>query len=178
VKSGGSGGANTKTGLIFEGKTDLATIFKLQKNYEVKVCGKYKAVYFKQELVAYIFQKHEIYHFLREHGVEWEQYISAKLLPDDSIFCISNKTVFIIEKKFQQTDGSTDEKLQTGDFKKKQYEKLFAPLEIQVEFAYLLNDFFRRPRYEDVLSYILSVDCKHYFNSIPIEYFGLPVSDE
>ncbi len=32
---GGQGGANTTTGLIFEGKTDLATFLDQQKNIEL-----------------------------------------------------------------------------------------------------------------------------------------------
>lgn len=33
---GGVGGGNTITGLIYEGKVDLATYLSQQKNYEVK----------------------------------------------------------------------------------------------------------------------------------------------
>lgn len=33
---GGKGGGNTKTGLVFEGKTDLATFLNSQIGYEVK----------------------------------------------------------------------------------------------------------------------------------------------
>ena len=32
---GGRGGGNTKTGLVFEGKTDLAGFLNSQKGYEV-----------------------------------------------------------------------------------------------------------------------------------------------
>ena len=57
-----------------------------------------------------------------------DEIISKKLLPDDCIFVIINNTLFIIECKFQQVAGSVDEKLQTCDFKKKQYQKLLAKL--------------------------------------------------
>ena len=36
----GKGGANTMTGLIFEGKTDLATFINTQNNYKVVSEGK------------------------------------------------------------------------------------------------------------------------------------------
>ena len=36
MKKGGTGGGNTKTGLIYEGKVDLATFIATQKNYSVK----------------------------------------------------------------------------------------------------------------------------------------------
>ena len=31
----GKGGGNTKTGLVFEGKTDLSTFLSMQKGYQV-----------------------------------------------------------------------------------------------------------------------------------------------
>lgn len=36
MKKGGTGGGNTKTGLIYEGKVDLATFIAEQENYTVK----------------------------------------------------------------------------------------------------------------------------------------------
>ena len=50
-----------------------------------------------------------------------------------------NNTLFIIEMKFQEVAGSVDEKLQTCDFKKKQYKRLMAPLNIEVEYVYILD---------------------------------------
>jgi len=59
---GGTGGGNTKTGLFFEGKTDLATFLNSQKGYAVKE----GTVYFKNKLVGRIFKKYELYKFLEE----------------------------------------------------------------------------------------------------------------
>ena len=36
MKKGGTGGGNTITGLIYEGKVDLATFIAEQKNYAVE----------------------------------------------------------------------------------------------------------------------------------------------
>jgi len=36
MKKGGVGGANTITGLYFEGEIDFLTLIKLQRNYSVK----------------------------------------------------------------------------------------------------------------------------------------------
>jgi len=80
-----------------------------------------------------------------------------------------------IEVKTQNTTGSVDEKLQTCDFKKKQYQKLFFPLNIEVQFTYILDDWFRQPKYKDVLDYIISVGCQYYFQYIPLQKLGLPV---
>lgn len=167
----GKGGGNTKTGLIFEGKTDLATFLNSQKGYQV-VNGD---VYYNNEKVARIFKKHAFYRFLKEAGVDWKTCISRKLYPDDSIYVIINNTLFIIECKYQQVGGSVDEKLATCDFKKKEYQKLVAQLNIDVEYVYLLSDWFKEPRYKDTLDYIISVNCHYYFEYIPLTKLGLPV---
>lgn len=171
----GKGGGNTKTGLIFEGKTDLATFLAAQKGYTVNEHD----VYYNNELVARIFKKCSFYTvFLKELDIEWDEYISKKLYPDDSIFVIIKNTVFIIECKHQETLGSVDEKLQTCDFKKKEYKKLLSKANLDVEYIYLLDDWFRDSKYKDVLDYIHSVNCDYYFEYIPLYKFGLPVPDE
>lgn len=187
----GKGGGNTKTGLLFEGRTDLGTFLSQQKGYEVRtineivtVNGKQKkitvrTVYFNNTKVAELYQKHEFYSsLLKKLDIDWEKYISKRLLPDDSIFVIIKNTVYIVECKHQQVKGSVDEKLQTCDFKKKEYKKLLSKANLDVEYIYLLNDWFRDPRYKDVLDYIHSVGCDYYFEYIPLYRFGLPVPDE
>lgn len=174
----GKGGGNTKTGLIFEGKTDLGAFLSTQKGYEIrtitenvsyngtkqKVCV--RTVFFNNEKVAELYKKNEIYtSLLKKLNINWEMYISKKLLPDDSIFVIIKNTVYIIECKHQQVGGSVDEKLQTCDFKKKEYKKLFSKANIDVEYIYLLDDWFRNPKYKDVLDYIHSVGCDYYLNT-------------
>ncbi len=99
-------------------------------------------------------------------------------MPDDSIFVIVNNTMYIVECKFQKVNGSVDEKLQTCDFKKKQYRKLLSRANIDVEYIYLLSDWFKAPKYKDVLDYIISVGCSYYFEYIPLYKFGLPVPEE
>ena len=173
MKKGGVGGANTKTGLIFEGTTDLQTFLAQQEGYSVNGSN----VLYNDELVAQIYKKHDFYRFLKSKSINWKEIISKKILPDDSIYVIINNTLFIIECKFQQVAGSVDEKLQTCDFKKKQYQKLVSRLNIDVEYIYLLSDWFRDPRYKDVLDYIISVNCYYYFEYIPLARFGLPVPE-
>lgn len=168
----GKGGGNTKTGLLFEGKTDLSTFLAQQKGYSIEDTE----VYYNDELVARIFKKNKFYSvLLKELEINWKDYISKKLLPDDSIFVIVRNTVFIIECKHQQVAGSVDEKLQTCDFKKKQYKKLLSKANLDVEYIYLLDNWFKDPQYKDVLDYIHSVGCDYYFEYIPLYRFGLPV---
>ena len=172
---GGKGGGNTRTGLIFEGDTDLSIFLRNQPHYDVIECD----VLYDGEKVAEVYKKHKFYNvFLKRLGIDWKRYISKQLLPDDSIFVLLNNTLFIIECKHQQVSGSVDEKLQTCDFKKKQYKKLMAPANIDVEYIYLLDDWFRDDKYRDVLDYIHSVGCDYYFGYIPLFRLGLPVPPE
>lgn len=197
MKKGGVGGANTKTGLEFELKTDLPTFIAKQDGYQIvendfdikvmKRTGEIRKkkrkvnsrwiVKYKDEEVAEIFQKHGLYRYFDEVGLSYHEIVSKKLLPDDSIFVMDNNTVFIIEKKTQNKNGSVDEKLQTCDFKLKQYKKLFSPLNKEVKYYYLLDEWFLQPQYKDVLDYIISVGCHYRFNYIPLKEFGLPVPD-
>ena len=171
---GGKGGGNTRTGLVFEGKVDLSTFLSKQPGYKINNGN----VFYRGEKVARILKKHTFYEFLNEIGIDWKAIISKKLLPDDSIYVIINNTLFIIECKHQQVAGSVDEKLQTCDFKKKQYQRLMAPANIEVEYMYLLDNWFRDPKYKDVLDYIISVGCQYYFEYIPLTKIGLPVPPE
>ena len=64
---GGKGGGNTKTGLLFEGKTDLSTFLNQQNGYRVENDN----VFYKDELVGRIFKKHSFYNvFLKELNID------------------------------------------------------------------------------------------------------------
>ncbi len=169
---GGIGGGNTRTGLIYEAKVDLKDFLCQQRDYFVSGNN----IYYQGQEVGQVFKKHDLYSkFLKPRGIDWRNNISAKLLPDNGIYVIANNTAYIIEVKTQRGNGSVDEKLQTCDFKKKQYQKLFFPLNIEVQYIYILDDWFRHPRYKDVLDYIISVGCQYYFQYIPLQKLGLPV---
>ncbi len=174
MKKGGMGGAKTKTGLTFEGRTDFLTAIQKKPNYKVKN----NEIFYKDEKVAISLKKNELYRYLEDKGIDYKKIITKKLLPDDAIFVIVKNTFFILEIKFQEVAGSTDEKLQTCDFKIKQYRKILSPLMAKVEFIYVLNDWFEKPEYRDVLNYIKSINgCSYYFNELPLETLGLPVSN-
>lgn len=180
MKKGGSGGNKTLTGLNFEKKVDLYKLLSRIPGYKVKK-SRTKAgvdVYFKNKLVARCFRKYEFYRFLEENNIKWKNIISKRLLPDDSILVIIRNTLFIIEVKYQHVSGSVDEKLQTCDFKRKQFQKLVKPLGLKVEYVYVLSDWFRKPEYKDVLDYIQSVNCHYVFNEIPLAWLGLPTKEK
>ena len=171
MKTGGIGGANTKTGLVFEGRVDILEVFKRVPGYKVHADG---TILFKDKVVAHHLRKSLLYKFLASKGVDYKDILSKKLLPDDAIYVPSAKMLYIIEMKFQKVAGSVDEKLQTCDFKKKQYTKLMKSLGIQVDYIYILNDWFNVPAYKDVLGYIKEVGCDYYFNEIPLNRLDLP----
>lgn len=171
MKKQGFGGGNTITGLRFEKGRDILSIISKLKGYSVKG----NVIYYQGKEVARSYRKYGLYRYLESQGINYKKIISKKLLPDEAIYVIVNNTLFVIEIKYQEVTGSVDEKLQTCDFKKKQYKKLMAPLNIEVEYIYILSDWFRKPEYKDVLDYIISVGCQYYFQYLPLQKLGLPV---
>lgn len=165
------GGAQTNVhGLHFEQTTELREVFENHPQYSVID----NFIYNGNIKIATLFQKSSLYKdLLIPNGIDYKKIISKKMLPDDAILVHSTSTLFIIEKKFQSCAGSVDEKLQTCDFKKKQYTKLLQPLNIKVEYCYFLSDWFLKEEYKDVKEYIASVGCRYFFNEIPLEYLGL-----
>jgi len=186
MKEGGVGGSNTLTGLRFEEKVDFLKVLESIPGYSVNEIfsklGTNKigyGIYFNQILVAKSFKKHSFYSYLlEEHNINWKELISSPLLPDDALLVIVRETLFIIEIKFQKVPGSVDEKLQTCDFKRKQYLKLVSQIGLKVEYVYVLNDWFRQPKYKDVLDYIHSVNCHYKFGELPLACLGLPIGNK
>jgi hypothetical protein len=175
MKKGGIGGGNTKTGINFEGKIDFITLLDRLHDYSVKKAEIGFEIFFNNKLVAQTFKKYDFYKFLEKKGVQWKKYITKRLLPDDAIYVIHNNILYILEMKYQEVEGSVDEKLQTCDFKKKQYKKLLSQLNIDIEYIYILSDWFRQKKYKDVLDYVISVGCQYYFEYLPLHKIGLPI---
>jgi len=168
---GGKGGARTKTGLEFEGRVDLKSKFGALEDYVVKGDD----LIYKGKTVAKFYKKGAIYKKLLK-SLNIKVGLSKKLYPDETIFVISKNTLFVIEMKFQKTSGSVDEKLQTCDFKKKQYQKMLRGSGIKVEYVYILNDWYEHKQYKDTLDYIDSVGCRYFFETLPLKFLGLPTS--
>lgn len=171
MKKGGKGGGKTVTGLKFESRIDLKNALSMLSGYSVKGHN----LHYNGKKIAEFYQKHKLYkNLLEPNGIDHSSIISKKLLPDEAILILKDKTLYIIELKFQEVAGSVDEKLQTCDFKKKQYQKLLKPLKISVEYAYVLSVWFKDKRYRDVLEYVKSVGCHYFFEELPLAFLGLP----
>jgi len=123
-------------GLWFEQTTSLNEAF-IDGGYRVATDGKICTS--KGAVLGYSKSKHEFKRFLEENGVDLKVN-SDKLLPDDAFINIRNKTVYIVEKKFQSVSGSVDEKLQTCLYKKRQYYKLVSQMGYRISYTYVLND--------------------------------------
>ena len=167
------GGAQTNiNGLGFEIETDLLGV--IDKIDGIDVLKKTCELVHSGKTFGRVLEKHGFYsQFLTPRQVHWKSIISKKLLPDKVLIHYLKKTVYIIEVKYQKVAGSVDEKLQTCDFKKKQYQKLVDGLGYDIEFFYLLNDFFQDKKYADVFAYMESVGVEHFFNEIPTDKLGL-----
>lgn len=166
----GGGAKTTINGLRFERETNLIT--ELRKVDYLRVSD--PDVFFEAEKIASVSEKHRFYKkFLNPLGIDEKQILSKKLLPDAVLINRHTSDVFIIEKKFQESEGSVDEKLQTCDFKLKQYKRLLAATNYTVHFIFLLNDWFKKPAYRDVKNYIKEVGCEYYFNELPLKAIKL-----
>ena len=156
------GGANTNTnGLSFEERTSLD---KLLSDNGYVVHPDY-TVSFNDNAVGYSIKKAKLSTiFLRSKGINYSSVNSKRWDPDEAFINLSNSTVYIIEKKFQGGNGSVDEKLATFQFKKYEYQKLFSPLGLKVEYLYLLSrNWFSQSKYKDYFDYMDANGCKHFF---------------
>lgn len=168
------GGANTNAnGLKFEQETSLSEALNAA-GYSLRNDGYVFKNDCMEKPVALNAPKHRLYErILNPKGVNWREILSKQMLPDEALLNFYTNTVYIIEKKFQNCAGSVDEKLQTCGFKRMQYQRLFQPLGINVEYIYVCNDWFLKDEYRDVRNYIAYVGCQIYFNEIPLLNLGL-----
>lgn len=179
INTHGGGSNTTKNGLAFEQNTSLSKAFS-DAGYSIveHKCKKSKylsySIYCNGVYCGYVTKGTRLYKdVLEPKNVHWEKLISQQLFPDDVFISDENKVAHIVEKKFQNTHGSVDEKLQTCDYKRRQYEKLFGGIGFEVKYIYVLNDWFKQDRYKDVLDYIVDSKCYYFFNSIPLSFFNL-----
>ena len=159
---GGIDGSNTQTGNKYKEVIFLEILRYIQnRNYSIKESSdgiSKQIIHQNGNIIGNIFTEKKFYKFF---NIDWKDKISKEIRPDIGIFI--NKTLIVIECKSQSVNGSVDEKLQTCDFKKSQYEKLMFGSNIKVEYIYVLNSYFSDSKYKDVLDYIKSVKCYYYF---------------
>jgi hypothetical protein len=162
-KGTGAGGANTnKTGLSYENKTALRTVFNIieDKIFGKGVNDKYST--FNSNDKEYILlTKRGLKNYLSLTG---EYSNTEKILePDEVVLDEVKKDMFIFEKKFQQTSGSADEKIQTAVFKREFYEEQYP--NFNINFAYILCDWFKHDRYKPEMRYLAKYNFTVFWSS-------------
>lgn len=108
--------------------------------------------------------KNNLYKYLKDNNIDWTSILSRKLLPDEAYYNLNTKEFSIYEKKYQQTEGSADEKPQTCGFKIWEYKKIgYAIGAEKVTYTYLLSSWFAQDKYRDMLNYIRTEveDCDY-----------------
>lgn len=169
INTHGGGSKTNKNGLLFEQSTSLVSSL-VNSGFIVTD----DEVFSNNKFLGYTYNKHHFYSdFLSKKGINYEGYNSIKWLPDDMFINEINKTVYIIEKKFQNSSGSVDEKLSTFQFKIYEYRKLLDPINYKVQYIYLLSDWFKQYKYKDYFDYMKLNNCPYYFNELPLEAIGL-----
>lgn len=117
----GGGSKTNVNGLRFEQSTSLNTILG-ETGYSVSN----NLVSYKDQIIGWSVSKRKLYSvFFGPKGINYKEYNSKRWEPDECFINELNRTVYIIEKKFQNSSGSVDEKLPGCHFKKLEYEKLF-----------------------------------------------------
>lgn len=172
-KGTGAGGVLTNThGLNFEEKTYLKEWiagkgFVVQGVLKSTKRSKLYEVYDGQKkLIGYYGQQSMLYNALKiVIGATFtDQYLkdkmSKKINPDAFIINVQTKTLHVFEKKWQQSSGSVDEKVQTAPFKVKMFEELLEPWNFKVTYQYILSNYFARSEYRNVKEYYK----KHFAN--------------
>ena len=158
---------DTTTGLLFESKIrGEARGIPLHKKefgkYVKEKTGKYYSLSSIRPNKANGFPENKL---ARAKLCEGQYILTKALEPDEAYLDIENSTLTIFEKKTQNTNGSVDEKLQTCDFKLRQYKKVAKEIGIDnVYYIFILDSYFKNPYYYDTLQYIKSVEgCDYFF---------------
>lgn len=137
----GAGGKNTNiNGLSYEEFTNLNKYYDVMK--EEKFC---KIIKFKDYDNIYIStNKSNLFKYMLLHNKLNTKINNAHGCKNPDECYIDNilSNIFIIEKKFQQIDGSVCEKIQTIDFKLWQYQRLFPSFNII--YIYCLSEWFKK----------------------------------
>ena len=114
----GGGAKTTTNGLKFERDTDFSELVDSLPGYEVKEIDFKDRKATKgfevfrvgeEEIIGKIMPQYRFYDFLKELGIKNTN--SKQWKPDEVFINFENHTVYIVEKKWQESEGSVDEKL-------------------------------------------------------------------
>lgn len=116
----GGGSRTNEYGLFFEQTTDLNEALR---DAGFDIINKYD-VYYNNKFIGRSINKRAFSDvFLSANGINYLDYNSKRWDPDEAFINELTQTVYIIEKKFQSSSGSVDEKLATFPFKIYEYQE-------------------------------------------------------
>ena len=180
------GGAKTNTnGLKFERDTDFSELVDSLPNYEVKeIDFKDKKVtkgfdvfrIGEEKPIGKIMPQYRFYDFLKE--LEIENTNSKQWKPDEVFINFENHTVYIVEKKWQESEGSVDEKLLGFGNKRRIYQRLLDSVHegepFSVQFIFVGNkSFFGQDKYRDTFEMLRGDGIKIMLDEYDMTFFGL-----
>lgn len=164
-KGTGAGGANTtKYGLDFEHRMFIKNILdnskfilKLieSKNnktelYEIIKSGRTIGYYGRQ---GRIYDALKICFPNKITSTYINDILSKKIHPDEFILNKEENKLIIFEVKWQQSEGSVDEKIQTAPYKLFLFKKLLKQFGVKIEYHYILSSWFNNKKYKNVFQY-------------------------
>jgi hypothetical protein len=162
TKADGAGGALTTThGFNYEELTNFTNFIK----YDNKIIfGKGKNDFYEEYKIDDIIYLRMVKNGLKQYlKLVRNQLCEKYLLPDECFICQATKTIFILEKKFQQCSGSVDEKIQTAIFKYEYYMEQYPTYTIK--YAYVLSDWFKKKCYRPEMRFLAKYKISVFWGS-------------
>lgn len=189
----GIGGANTQSGIEFEKATDLSLFFqkhhyRLMKfpslNYSTAQMKNTYLVYDQDELIGYLTRKSQYHKLIHDQfGVTKDDYVYKQWQPDEAFYNLKDNTIYIVEKKYQNTPGSVDEKPYSFPGKLEMYRAMFDKVDSdkrpRVEFIAVFNAewFLDESRYahnyEGMFLFLKNHGIKCLFDGYELSDFGI-----
>jgi len=129
-----------------EQSTDISTL--LDSNLTDHRFGKGVKEYYTRFRI-----KRNRYKIFKHHGLKKYMQLSGHyqsgyrdIHPDEAILNETEKTIIVVEKKYQETSGSTDEKIGLGEIKRFNLCMMYPGW--RIVYVYLLNSWFDGPKYD------------------------------
>lgn len=152
----GAGGKNTTlNGLSFEIKTSIEKKL-LESNYnKIVINNKQKYGYYleykeENKQIIFLLQSGFKSYFKKKYNINIYKH------PDEAFIIYNNDNIYIkiIEKKNQNVEGSVEDKLKTGLFNKKEYERMLKSLKnINISYSFCVSKFLQNKFESNIIKY-------------------------
>jgi hypothetical protein len=168
-KGTGAGGQNTNiNGLSFEIKTSIENKL-IENKFKKNILNKNKYAYYYES-----YTDNRIV-YLTQTGfrtfIKKEFDINIYKNPDEAFIIYKNNKYYIkiLEKKNQNVAGSVEDKLKTGAFNKREYEKMFNNKHFIISYAFCVSNFLKEKiesneiKYKNMKEILLEDDIKLFY---------------